>query len=90
MKRTVALMCVCVMIPCFALAGQAGTATKPSTRVRLNPQSAALGDGEVPLDIAVNALKEAGYDGAYCAEYEGSEDGDIGYRKCLDWLRANV
>ncbi len=66
------------------------THMKDGRNARADYQGAALGDGEIPLDVAVQALKDAGYDGAYCAEYEGSEDGDIGYRKCLDWLRANV
>ncbi len=66
------------------------THMKDGRNSRADYKGAALGDGEVPLDIAIKALKAAGYDGAYCAEYEGSEDGDIGYRKCREWLRANV
>lgn len=51
---------------------------------------AALGEGEIDLGHAVRCLKEAGYDGVWCAEYEGTEPTDIGYRKCADWLKAHV
>ncbi|NLO06105.1 MAG: sugar phosphate isomerase/epimerase [candidate division WS1 bacterium] len=66
------------------------THMKDGRNARPDYKGAALGEGEIPLDTAVAALKKAGYDGAYCAEYEGSEDGDTGYRKCLDWLKANI
>jgi len=66
------------------------THMKDGTGARGEYVGAALGDGEIPLDVALKAFKGAGYDGAYCAEYEGKEDSAIGYRKCLDWLRANV
>lgn len=49
---------------------------------------AALGEGEIDLSHAVKCLKDAGYDGVWCAEYEGPEPTDIGYRKCGDWLHA--
>jgi sugar phosphate isomerase/epimerase len=55
------------------------THMKDGHNARPDYKGAALGDGEIPLDAAVSALKKAGYDGAYCAEYEGSEDGAIGY-----------
>jgi len=51
---------------------------------------AALGEGEINLKYAVERLKTAGYHGAWTAEYEGREDSAIGYRKCLEWMRANV
>jgi sugar phosphate isomerase/epimerase len=57
---------------------------------RENYVGAALGEGEIDLRHAVKCLKDAGYDGVWCAEYEGTEPTDIGYRKCADWLRANV
>ncbi len=66
------------------------THMKDGHNARPDYQGAALGDGEIPLDVALSELQKAGYDGAYCAEYEGSEDGDIGYRKCLDWMRENI
>ncbi len=50
----------------------------------------ALGEGEIDLDYAVKCLKKAGYDGVYCSEYEGREGSDIGYRKCCEWLKANL
>jgi sugar phosphate isomerase/epimerase len=52
---------------------------------------AALGEGEIHLDHAVATLKRAGYQGVWCAEYEGPrvESAD-GYRKCLAWMRAHI
>lgn len=50
----------------------------------------ALGEGEIDLLYAVKCLKEAGYDGVWCAEYEGREDPRIGYRKCYEWLVKHV
>jgi sugar phosphate isomerase/epimerase len=57
---------------------------------RQNYVGAALGEGEIDLAHAVKCLKEAGYEGVWCSEYEGREPTDIGYRKCCDWVRANV
>ncbi len=56
---------------------------------RENYRGQALGEGEIDLAWAVQCLKEAGYEGVWCAEYEGPEDTAIGYRKCLDWMKAN-
>lgn len=53
-------------------------------------KGAALGEGEIHLKFAVECLKKAGYDGVWCSEYEGSEGSEIGYRKCCEWLKANV
>ena len=52
---------------------------------------AALGEGEIHLDHAVECLHRAGYQGAWCAEYEGprAEAAD-GYRRCLAWMRAHI
>jgi len=66
------------------------THMKDGTNSRPNYVGAALGEGEIPLEAALSALKKAGYDGAYCAEYEGKEDTAIGYRKCLAWMRNNL
>jgi len=66
------------------------THMKDGTGSRAEYVGAALGDGEIPLDHAVKALKAVGYSGVYCAEYEGQEATDIGYRKCLDWMKANI
>jgi sugar phosphate isomerase/epimerase len=50
----------------------------------------ALGTGEVPIGDAVAALKANGYQGVWCAEYEGARDvSDQGYRDCLAWLKEN-
>ncbi len=51
---------------------------------------AVLGEGEIDLAHAVRRLKEVGYDGVWCAEYEGREPTDIGYKKCCDWMKANL
>jgi sugar phosphate isomerase/epimerase len=54
-------------------------------------RGAALGQGEIHLDHALQALKAAGYSGVYCAEYEGPEAAEgVGYRKCCEWLQQNV
>jgi sugar phosphate isomerase/epimerase len=53
-------------------------------------RGAALGEGEINLAYAVKCLKDAGYDGVYCAEYEGREGSDVGYRKCFEWMKANL
>ncbi len=66
------------------------THMKDGTNSRSDYVGAALGEGEIPLDVVLSALKDVGYDGAYCAEYEGKEDTGIGYRKCLDWMKANI
>ena len=66
------------------------THMKDGTGSRGEYVGAALGEGEIPLDYAVSVLKAAGYDGVYCAEYEGREATDIGYKKCLDWMKANI
>jgi len=57
---------------------------------RQDYQGEALGQGEIDLAKAVRCLKEAGYDGVYCAEYEGSEESSVGYRKCLEWMKENL
>ena len=56
-----------------------------------NYQGKACGEGEIELAHAVSCLKKAGYQGAYCAEYEGKDEPQPeGYRKCLAWMRANI
>lgn len=57
---------------------------------RENYRGAALGEGEIDLAHAVKCLKDAGYDGVWCAEYEGPPPTDLGYRKCAEWIRKNV
>ena len=51
---------------------------------------AALGEGEIHLQCAVDCLRKAGYDGVWCAEYEGKEDPLVGYRKCFEYLKTHV
>lgn len=57
---------------------------------RENYKGAALGEGEIDLQHALKQLKAAGYQGVYTAEYEGTELDGTGYRKCVEWLKANV
>ena len=51
---------------------------------------AVLSEGKITLAHAVACLRKAGYDGAYCAEYEGTLPTPEGYKKCLDWMKANL
>ena len=63
------------------------THMKDGTGSRQNYQGAALGEGEIHLDYAVECLQQAGYSGVWVAEYEGPETaGGIGYEKCYQWL----
>jgi sugar phosphate isomerase/epimerase len=64
---------------------------KDGTGSRGDYRGTALGEGEIPLESAVWALKAAGYQGAWVAEYEGPRDQAAeGYRRCLQWLRENT
>lgn len=49
-----------------------------------------LGNGEINLELVVDTLKAQGYDYAWTAEYEGKESTDIGYEKCLLWMRKKI
>ncbi len=67
------------------------THMKDGTGSRENYVGAALGEGELHLDYAVAQLQAAGYDGVWCAEYEGPEvAGGVGYAKCLKWMQTNI
>ncbi len=67
------------------------THMKDGTGSRENYRGAALGDGEIPVDYVVGLLKETGYDGVWCAEYEGPEVAEgVGYRKCLEWMQQHI
>jgi inosose dehydratase len=58
---------------------------------RQNYRGAALGEGEIDLQHALDCLQRAGYQGVYTAEYEGPETQDgVGYRKCGQWLHAHI
>jgi sugar phosphate isomerase/epimerase len=65
------------------------THMKDGTGSRAEYKGAVLGHGEIPLMTAVNALKEAGYNGVWCAEWEGKTDKAQGYADCLAWMKAN-
>ena len=67
------------------------THMKDGTGSRANYRGAALGEGEIHLDVAIKCLRDVGYDGAWVAEYEGPEAQDgVGYAKCCQWLKANL
>lgn len=56
-----------------------------------NYKGAALGEGEIHLQHALDCLKKAGYNGVYAAEYEGPEpENGVGYAKCFEWMKANI
>lgn len=50
----------------------------------------ALGEGEIDLKGAIDALVAAGYKGVWTVEYEGRTDPLEGYRKGLAWVKENV
>jgi len=66
------------------------THMKDGTGCRPDYVGAALGEGEIHLDKVVASLRAVGYDGVWCAEYEGQEDTRIGYAKCLEWMKKNL
>jgi sugar phosphate isomerase/epimerase len=66
------------------------THLKDGTGSREKYIGAALGDGEIHLMHAVQCARKAGYEGVWCAEWEGSGESAIGYAKCLEWMRANL
>ena len=49
-----------------------------------------LGEGELDVAYSVQALQKAGYDGTYCAEWEGKGESAIGYAGCLEWMKNNI
>jgi sugar phosphate isomerase/epimerase len=66
------------------------THMKDGTGSRAEYHGRDLGNGEINLDLAVECLKAAGYDYAWTAEYEGKESTDIGYEKCLVWMKHKI
>jgi len=66
------------------------THLKDGTGAREQYVGAALGEGEIHLALAVECLRQAGYDGVWCAEFEGRGDTGDGYRRCLAWMQGNV
>jgi sugar phosphate isomerase/epimerase len=65
------------------------THLKDGTGSREQYKGAALGDGEIHLQYAIQCLVDAGYQGVWCAEYEGPPPTGEGYAKCLAWMKAN-
>lgn len=65
------------------------THMKDGTGTRENYKGTVLGEGEIPLLEAIRILKETGYNGVWCAEYEGKEGAD-GYKRCVEWLKKNI
>ena len=64
---------------------------KDGSGSRENYRGAALGEGEIDLKCVVSCLSDAGYGGAYAAEYEGTEIVDgVGYVKSLAWMKAHL
>jgi sugar phosphate isomerase/epimerase len=67
------------------------THLKDGTGSRENYKGAALGEGEINLQHAIDCLRKVGYDGVWCAEYEGPErEQGVGYAKCCAWMKANL
>ncbi len=65
------------------------THMKDGIGAREQYRGTALGEGEVDLEWAIRCLKDAGYQGVWCVEYEGKEPVE-GYRKGLEYLRAHL
>ncbi|NMB44851.1 MAG: sugar phosphate isomerase/epimerase [Firmicutes bacterium] len=53
-------------------------------------EGTALGEGEIDLQWAIDCLKQVGYQGVWCVEYEGRTDSAAGYRKGLEWLKQHL
>jgi sugar phosphate isomerase/epimerase len=66
------------------------THLKDGTGSRANYVGAALGEGEIDLHHAIKCLKQAGYQGVWCAECEAPEPSEVAYRRCLNWMKANI
>lgn len=66
------------------------THLKDGTGSRGTYRGEALGEGEIDLAKAVSCLRDAGYDGVWCCEYEGRENDGIGQRKSYTWMQENL
>ena len=66
------------------------THLKDGTGSRGNYRGEALGEGEIDLKKAIRCLRDVGYDGVWCCEYEGSENDGTGQRKSFAWMQANL
>ena len=62
---------------------------KDGTGSRGTYQGKVIGEGEIDVPRAIAALKNVGYAGTWCIEYEGVE-GSVGYAKCLEQLKKLV
>jgi len=62
------------------------THLKDGIGTRAEYKGTVLGEGEIPLTDAIKTIKDAGYEGVWCVEYEGKE-GAEGYKKSLSWLK---
>jgi len=65
------------------------THIKDGTGTKKEYKGKVLGEGEIPLKEAIRILKEAGYKGVWCVEYEGEEK-ENGYKRSVEWLRRNL
>lgn len=65
------------------------THLKDGTGSRGDYVGAALGNGEINLKHAIDCCVKAGYNGVWCAEWEGRGDKGEGYAACLEWMKAN-
>ncbi len=66
------------------------THLKDGTGSRGNYRGEALGEGEIDLAKAIRCLRDAGYDGVWCCEYEGRENDGTGQRKSYAWMQENL
>ena len=66
------------------------THLKDGTGSRGDYRGEALGEGEIDLAKAIRCLRESGYDGVWCCEYEGKENDGTGQRKSFTWMQANL
>ena len=66
------------------------THLKDGTGSRGDYRGEALGEGEIDLAKAIRCLREVGYAGVWCCEYEGRENDGTGQRKSFAWMQANL
>jgi len=65
------------------------THIKDGIGVRSEYKGKVFGEGEIPLIEVIKILKSNNYKGVWCIEYEGN-DKEIGYEKCINWLKENL
>jgi len=66
------------------------THLKDGIGCRAGYRGTVLGKGEIDLRYAVQCLKDTGYGGVWCVEYEGRDDPAEGYRQGLMWMKENI